>query len=137
MEQDGKVNISSSDKDKLDNAVEQVKAITASAEIGQIYQGVVRRIMPFGAFCEILPGTEGLVHVSEIQDGFVKTVEDHLKEGDVVKVKVLGVGENGKISLSIKEASKELGTADDSSSDAASGDAESSDAEATSAESSN
>jgi polyribonucleotide nucleotidyltransferase len=109
VEQDGKVNISSSDKDKLENAVEQVKAITASAEVGQIYQGVVRRIMPFGAFCEILPGTEGLVHVSEITGEFVKTVEDHLKEGDVVKVKVLGVGENGKISLSIKQAMEELG----------------------------
>jgi len=111
VENDGKVSVSSTSPEKAEIAVQMIKAITAEAEVGRIYQGVVRKIMAFGAFCEILPGKDGLVHVSEIAEGFVKRVEEHLKEGDVVKVKVLGIDERGKISLSIKQALKELSEA--------------------------
>src|SRR5258706_775782 len=100
VENDGKVSVSSMNPEKAAAAIERIRAITAQAEAGRIYQGMIRKIMAFGAFCEILPGTDGLIHVSEIADGFVKRVEDHLKEGDVVKVKVLGIDERGKISLS-------------------------------------
>jgi len=111
VENDGKVSVSSTNPEKAELAVLKIKGITAEAEVGRIYQGVVRKIMAFGAFCEILPGTDGLVHVSEITDGFVKRVEEYLKEGDVVKVKVIGIDERGKISLSIKQALKELSEA--------------------------
>ncbi len=111
VENDGKVSVSSTSPEKAEIAVQMIKAITAEAEVGRIYQGVVRKIMAFGAFCEILPGKDGLVHVSEIAEGFVKRVEEHLKEGDVVRVKVLGIDERGKISLSIKAALKELSEA--------------------------
>jgi polyribonucleotide nucleotidyltransferase len=108
VENDGKVSVASTSPEKCELAIARIKQITAQAEVGLIYQGVVRKIMAFGAFCEILPGTDGLVHVSEIADGFVKRVEDYLKEGDVVKVKVIGIDERGKISLSIKQALKDL-----------------------------
>ena len=109
VEQDGTVNIASISKEKGDLALAKVREITAEPEMGQIYQGVIRKIMPFGAFCEILPGTDGLIHVSEIADGFVKQIDEYLKEGDVVKVKVIGM-ERGRVSLSMKAAAKELGT---------------------------
>ena len=101
---DGTVHVSSSDPKAVQAALDQIKSVTEEAEVGKIYQAKVRKIMPFGAFCEILPGLDGLVHVSEIADGFVKKVEDHLKVGDSVTVKVTAVDENGKISLSIKKA---------------------------------
>jgi len=109
-EDGGKIRIFSGDHKKAEMAIEWIKQIVAEPEKGRIYQGVVRKIMPFGAFCEVLPGTEGLVHVSEIREGFVKRVEDFLKEGDVVKVKVLDTDDRGRVSLSIKQAEKELGT---------------------------
>jgi len=72
--------------------------------VGKIYLGTVRRIMEFGAFVEIFPGTDGLVHISDLANGRVKTVEDVLKEGDEVMVKVVSVDRSGKIRLSRKEA---------------------------------
>lgn len=104
---DGTVHVSSNDAKASEAAIAQIKAITEEAEVGKIYQGKVRKIMAFGAFCEILPGIDGLLHVSEIADGFVKKVEDHLKVGDIVPVKVVQVDENGKISLSKKKALQE------------------------------
>jgi len=108
VENDGRVSVASQSKEKADLAIAIVKQITAEAEVGRIYQGMIRKIMPFGAFCEILPGTDGLIHVSEIADGYVKRVEEFLKEGDIVKVKVLGIDERGKISLSMKQVPKDL-----------------------------
>ena len=93
----------------MEAAIAQIKAITEEAELGKVYQGTVRKIMPFGAFCEILPGVDGLLHVSEIKDGFVKRVEDHLSVGDTVTVKVIQIDDNGKISLSRKKAVEESG----------------------------
>lgn len=104
IEDDGRVLIASSDPKASEEAIARVKAIVEEPEIGKIYQGRVRKIMNFGAFCEIIPGTDGLVHVSEIAEGFVKNVEDHLKVGDVVPVKVISVDKEGKVNLSIIQA---------------------------------
>ena len=79
-----------------------INEITAEAEIGATYRGVVKKLMDFGAFVEILPGTDGLVHISEMAHRRVKTVDEILKEGDVVMVKVLDVDRQGKIRLSRK-----------------------------------
>jgi len=73
-------------------------------EMGRIYQGTVKKLVSFGAFCEIIPGKDGLCHVSEVSEGYVKAVNDYLKLGDVVPVKVISVDERGKVSLSIKQA---------------------------------
>lgn len=73
-------------------------------EVGNIYEGKVTGITKFGAFVELEPGTTGMVHISEVANSFVNEIRDHLTEGQAVKVKVLSVGENGKISLSIKKA---------------------------------
>ena len=102
IEDDGKIHISSSDQKAADLAIQMIKDITAEAEIGQTYLGIVKKIMDFGAFVEILPGTDGLVHISELAHRRVKTVDEILKEGDEVMVKVLDVDRQGKIRLSRK-----------------------------------
>jgi len=100
----GKINIYSSDKNSLDVAVAMINDITQEAEIGKIYYGKVRKIMDFGAFVEIFPGTDGLVHISQLDEKRVENVSDFLKEGDEVKVKVIDIDKAGKIKLSIKAA---------------------------------
>jgi len=102
IEDDGRIHISSSDQKAADEAIRMIKEITAEAEIGATYRGIVKKIMDFGAFVEILPGTDGLVHISELAHRRVKTVDEILKEGDVVMVKVLDVDRQGKIRLSRK-----------------------------------
>jgi polyribonucleotide nucleotidyltransferase len=102
IEDDGRIHISSSDQKAADEAIRMIKEITAEAEVGQIYQGKVKKIMDFGAFVEILPGTDGLVHISELEHHRVKNVTDVLREGDEVMVKVLDVDRQGKIRLSRK-----------------------------------
>ncbi|RME33523.1 MAG: S1 RNA-binding domain-containing protein, partial [Deltaproteobacteria bacterium] len=84
--------------------VRMVKELTAEPEVGMIYKGTVKRIMEFGAFVEILPGTDGLVHISELAKERVRSVTDVLKEGDEVLVKCIGIDKQGKIKLSRKEA---------------------------------
>jgi len=102
---DGVINIASANQEAVDQAIAMIKALTQEAEIGKIYLGTVRKIMEFGAFVEVLPGTDGLVHVSELSDKRVKAVTDVLNEGDEVYVKVLAVDpKTGKIRLSRKEA---------------------------------
>jgi polyribonucleotide nucleotidyltransferase len=103
VEDDGTVLIASSDGAAMQRAVELVQGITAEAEVGKIYKGTVRKIVDFGAFVEILPGTDGLLHISQIGPGRVQRVSDVLKEGDEVMVKVLEVDKQGKIRLSRKE----------------------------------
>ena len=103
IEDSGKVTISSTNGESLKLAVAMINDITQEAEIGKIYFGKVRKIMEFGAFVEIFPGTDGLVHISQIDNKRVEKVSDVLKEGDEVKVKVLDVDRAGKIKLSIKE----------------------------------
>ena len=110
IEDDGRVIVASNDAKASELAIARISQITEEAQVGKIYQARARKIMPFGVFCEILPGTDGLVHVSELADGFVKKVEDHVKVGDEFPVKVISVDEHGKISLSRKQAQKELET---------------------------
>jgi polyribonucleotide nucleotidyltransferase len=106
VEDDGKVNIASADSASLDKAVAMIKELVQEAEVNQIYLGKVRKIMDFGAFVEILPGIDGLVHISQLDDTHVKNVRDVLNEGDEVLVKVLDIDQQGKIKLSRKEAMK-------------------------------
>jgi polyribonucleotide nucleotidyltransferase len=109
VEDDGTVMIASSDEAATRRAVEMVQRIAAEAEIGKIYKGTVRKIVDFGAFVEILPGTDGLVHISQLAPERVRKVTDVLKEGDEVMVKVLEIDKQGKIRLSRKEALAETG----------------------------
>ncbi|MBI1978390.1 MAG: polyribonucleotide nucleotidyltransferase, partial [Candidatus Omnitrophica bacterium] len=107
IEDDGRVLVASSDPKASEIAISRINAITEEAQVGKIYQARARKIMPFGVFCEIIPGTDGLVHVSELAEGYVKKVEDHVKVGDVFPVKVISIDEQGKINLSRKQALKE------------------------------
>jgi polyribonucleotide nucleotidyltransferase len=100
VEDDGTVNIASSDPEAVKRALAIIKGLTAEPEVGAIYKGPVKRVTDFGAFIEILPGTDGLLHVSEMAHTRVDRVEDIMKEGDEVEVKVLEVGRDGKIRLS-------------------------------------
>ena len=104
VEDDGTVLIASSEGASMQRAIELIEGITAEAVVGRIYKGTVRKIVDFGAFVEILPGTDGLLHISQIGPGRVQRVSDVLKEGDEVMVKVLEVDKQGKIRLSRKEA---------------------------------
>lgn len=102
IDDDGRIHISSPNQLAADEAIRMIREITAEAEVGQIYLGKVKKIMDFGAFVEILPGTDGLVHISELEHRRVKSVTDVLREGDEVMVKVLEVDRQGKIRLSRK-----------------------------------
>ncbi len=107
VEDDGTVFVSSPDAQSLSKAVERVKELTAEAEVGQIYRGVVRKVVDFGAFVEILPGIEGLLHISQLGPGRVRQVKDVLREGDEISVKVLQIDKQGKIRLSSKDLARE------------------------------
>ncbi|MFZ2602792.1 MAG: polyribonucleotide nucleotidyltransferase [Candidatus Omnitrophota bacterium] len=104
IQDDGTVLVGSTDAGKSADAIKMIKAITEDVEVGRIYIAKVKRIMPFGAFCEIAPRKEGLVHVSELSNTFVKKVEEVVKIGDEIKVKVIGIDELGRINLSKKQA---------------------------------
>ena len=109
VEDDGTVTIASSDEAASRKAIEMVQRIAAEAEVGKIYKGTVRKIVDFGAFVEILPGTDGLIHISQLAPERVRRVSDVLREGDEVMVKVLEIDRQGKIRLSRKEALQETG----------------------------
>ncbi|HOU52100.1 MAG TPA: S1 RNA-binding domain-containing protein, partial [Smithella sp.] len=104
VEDDGTVTIASADAEAAARAVAMVKWLTEEAEVGKIYRGTVKKIVDFGAFVEILPGTEGLLHISQIAKERIAKVTDVLQEGDEVMVKVLEIDKSGKIRLSRKEA---------------------------------
>ncbi|MFH1458350.1 MAG: polyribonucleotide nucleotidyltransferase [Candidatus Omnitrophota bacterium] len=104
IQDDGSVLVSSTEPAKSEAAIKMIKAITDEVEVGRIYTSKVKRIVNFGAFCEIAPGKDGLVHVSELADHFVKSVEEVVKIGDEFKVKVIGIDELGRINLSKKQA---------------------------------
>lgn len=106
VEDDGTVAVASTDAEAANRAIKMIRDLTQEAEIGKLYLGNVRKIMDFGAFVEIFPGTEGLVHISELADKRVRQVEDVLQEGDEVLVKVIGM-DRGKIRLSRREAISE------------------------------
>jgi polyribonucleotide nucleotidyltransferase len=107
IDDDGTVRIFGQNQAARDRAVEMVMEITAEAEVGQVYEGTVARIVDFGAFVTILPGKDGLVHISQIANQRVEKVTDFLEEGQTVRVKVLDVDQRGRIKLSIKELLEE------------------------------
>jgi polyribonucleotide nucleotidyltransferase len=109
IEDTGVVTIASISGEGGERARERIKAITQEPEIGLIYEGVVKSTTTFGAFVEILPGTEGLLHISELQAGRTEKTEDVVKKGDVVRVKLLSIDEKGKMRLSRKAALAEEG----------------------------
>ncbi len=102
IQDDGTVMIFSSDYKAGQDALHRIEQITADVEVGKVYEGRVAKLMDFGAFVTILPGKDGLVHISQISDERVENVSDKLSEGDVVKVKVLEVDRQGRIRLSMK-----------------------------------
>jgi len=101
IEDDGTVRIASADSVAMEKAINAIQAITAEPEVGRIYHGKVRKIVDFGAFVEVLPGTDGLLHISQISKERIRRVEDVMREGDEVSVKVLDVDRSGKIRLSM------------------------------------
>ena len=107
IDQDGTVKVASVDGASGREAVKRIELITAEVEVGKIYDGKVARLMDFGAFVTILPGKDGLVHISQISEERVEKVSDKLSEGDEVKVKVLEVDRQGRVRLSMKEVSSD------------------------------
>jgi len=103
VEDDGTVNVASSDPEAVKKALDIIKGLTAEPEVGAVYKGPVQRITDFGAFIELLPGTDGLLHISEMAHTRVDKVTDVMKEGDTVEVKVLSVDRDGKIRLTRRE----------------------------------
>jgi polyribonucleotide nucleotidyltransferase len=100
--EDGTITIASVDADKAEHAKQRITEITAEAEVGAIYEGPVTKILDFGALVNILPGKDGLLHISQIAHQRVEKVTDFLTEGQVVKVKVLETDDKGRIKLSLK-----------------------------------
>jgi polyribonucleotide nucleotidyltransferase len=112
VEDDGTIFVASTDGDAMKKAIDRIHSITAEAEIGKIYKGRVRKIMDFGAFVEIFPGTDGLVHISQLANHRVAKVTDVVNEGDEIHVKVLEIDpKSGKIRLSLREAEREMAAA--------------------------
>jgi polyribonucleotide nucleotidyltransferase len=104
VQDDGTVLIASPDGIAVKKAIDIIKGLTTEPEVGEFYLGVVKRLAEFGAFVEILPGTDGLVHISELDEKRVRTVQDICKEGDEMLVKVIGIDRaTGKIRLSRRE----------------------------------
>jgi polyribonucleotide nucleotidyltransferase len=106
---EGKVTVAAVNKENADIAINMIKALTATPEVGKIYDGVVKGIKEFGAFVEIMPGKEGLLHISEIDVVRVANVADVLKMGDKIQVKLLGIDDNGKLKLSRRALLKKEG----------------------------
>jgi polyribonucleotide nucleotidyltransferase len=112
VEDDGTIFVASTDGEAMKKAIDRIHSITAEAEIGKIYKGRVRKVMDFGAFVEILPGTDGLVHISQLANHRVAKVTDVVNEGDEIHVKVLEIDpKSGKIRLSLREAQREMAAA--------------------------
>ncbi len=107
IDDDGSIKIASVDKSAGEEARRRIEEITADIEVGKIYEGKVARIMDFGAFVTVLPGKDGLVHISQISEERVENVSDKLSEGDVVKVKVLEIDKQGRVRLSMKAVAEE------------------------------
>ena len=117
IDDDGTIRIYGKDKASRDAAVTMVESITAEAEVGAIYEGKVERIVDFGAFISILPGKDGLLHISQISSERIEKVTDVLEEGQVVNVKVLDVDQRGRIKLSMKELEEATPAAAETSAD--------------------
>jgi polyribonucleotide nucleotidyltransferase len=107
VDDSGNITIASADRETAENTLAMIKDIVKEAEVGKLYKGKVVKTMDFGAFVEIFPGTEGLVHISQLEKERVNKVTDVVREGDEVLVKVLEIDDNGKIRLSRKAALNE------------------------------
>jgi polyribonucleotide nucleotidyltransferase len=107
VEDDGSIAIASTDESSAKKAIQIIEELTAIPEMGKTYLGKVQRIVDFGAFVEILPGTDGLVHISEVADYRVKDVRSELSEGDQILVKVINIDPQGKVKLSRKAVIRE------------------------------
>jgi len=110
IDDEGNINIASIDEASAQKAMDIIRKIVAEVEVGKLYMGKIKRIVDFGAFVEILPGTEGLLHISQIADRRITRVSDELKEGEEILVKVIEVDKMGRIRLSRKEALREKAT---------------------------
>jgi polyribonucleotide nucleotidyltransferase len=99
---DGTVNIASVDREAADDVIEFIRSLTEEPEVGKVYNGKVTSVTNYGAFVEILPGQEGLLHISELADGYVKKVEDVINAGDEVVVKLVEIDKLGRLNLSKK-----------------------------------
>jgi len=112
VEEDGQVTIAGADEESVKRALNRVEAMTASVQVGRIYEGTVTSVKDFGAFVEILPGKDGLCHISELSEEYVSSVGDVCRVGDVLMVKVIAVDEQDRVKLSRKAAMREMETAD-------------------------
>ncbi len=121
VDDDGVVTIASPNAEWAQAAMDQVEAITASVQIGKVYDGRVTSVKDFGAFVEILPGRDGLCHISELSDGYVSNVSDVCSVGDSMKVFVIDIDDHNRVKLSRKRAYQELGLTDDLAAAAADG----------------
>lgn len=106
IKDDGLITVAAADTAKIEQALEWIRGLTEEPEVGKIYDGTVVTIKDFGAFVNIMPGTDGMVHISQLSDKRVEKVEDVLTLGQKVKVKLVGIDEKGRLSLSIKDANK-------------------------------
>ena len=122
VEDDGTVVVAALNSDAAKSAMARVEACTATAQIGKIYDGIVSSVRDFGAFVEILPGRDGLVHISEMSDGYISNVDDICKVGDPMKVIVIDIDEQDRVKLSRRRALEELGIEDEFASEAEGGD---------------
>jgi len=104
IEDDGTIFITAEKPEAGQKASEWIQNITREIKVGEIFQGVAKRIMNFGAFVEILPGQEGMIHISKLANHHVNKVEDVVRVGDMVRVKVIEIDEQGRINLSLKDA---------------------------------
>ena len=102
IKEDGLITVASPDGASIEKAINWIKSLTEEPEVGKIYEGTVVTIKDFGAFVNILPGIDGMVHISQLSDKRVENVTDVLKEGQKVRVKLTGIDEKGRLSLSIK-----------------------------------
>jgi polyribonucleotide nucleotidyltransferase len=108
IDDDGRVVIASNNPENAKKAEDMIKALIAEVEVGKIYNGKVTRLMDFGCFVEVLPGKEGLVHISELDEKRVAKVDDVVKEGDMIFVKAFEVDDKGRLNLSRKRAMREI-----------------------------
>ena len=119
IEDDGTVHVYASKKESLDRAMEMIKQMFAEVEVGTVYTGSIVSTTNFGAFMQIMPGKDGLIHISELAEGRVEKTEDVVKKGDTVTAKCIGVDDRGRVKMSIRAASREAKQNEAASSEAA------------------
>jgi polyribonucleotide nucleotidyltransferase len=112
IEDDGSIQVASADEAAMKKAIRIIRTITEDPEVGKIYKGKVTRVVDFGAFCEILPGKEGLCHISELSDHFIKDIKKEIKIGDEILVKLVEIDPQGRLNLSRRQAIKEKNATD-------------------------